>query len=81
MAQEKCTAEIFPLAMLPVPPNPHLGCITYYNIHICDTRLMQSLVWKIRGKLELEGKVPNSPQWSQTLEARVIQKSVTLRIL
>lgn len=78
MAQQKHIAEIFPLVMLPIPPKTYVGCIMYYKISICDTRLIQSLVWKIRWKLELDGKVPNSPQWSQTVEARVIQKFVIL---
>lgn len=36
------------------------------------------LVWKIGRKLELDSEVPNSPQWSQSLEAKVIQKFVIL---
>lgn len=56
----------------------YLTCIIYYKISKSNTRLKQRLIWTIRWKLELDGEVPNSTQWSQSLEARVIQNFVVL---
>lgn len=56
----------------------YLTSIIYYKISKTNIRLKQSLIWKIRWKVELDGKIPNSAHWSQDLDARVIQNFVVL---
>lgn len=56
----------------------YLTCTIYYEISKTNTRLKQSLIQKIRWKVEIDGEVRNSARWSQNLEARVIQNFVVL---